>query len=328
MRGAQKEMYRACMSLDEVVFDILRIVKCDKDASCKDDGAEYFFRGEQCNYKHPGSPVLDTAFDSLLDREESYWKHERELYEEAMRLNVASFSEDRTMCERIARMQHYRLPTRFADLSINALLPTLFACGGCSDTPEKSKDDDGFIRVIKVAKHKMKSFTSDIIVAISHLPLVDAMNIHPQRSKCDVGYLAYESKNERPAFYRKEDDDGLHKQLCEQLGHVWAFKPLMNNPRIRNQGGLFLAFGCRDEKEPLRPSFSIGDYNKSDKPSYGIAQVGYVRIAAKAKPTILDQLRMFGMTEESVYPELSDVCKTLGKRFKDKFTNKEVIINQ
>ena len=153
-------MQRACKSLDEVVFDILRIVECDKAASYGDDGAEYFFRGEQRNHSHPGSPDLDAAFDSLLDRDESHWKHERELYEEAMRLNVASFVEDRTMCERIARMQHYRLPTRFADLSINALLPALFACGGCSDTPDKYTNDDGFIRVIKVAKHKMKSFLS------------------------------------------------------------------------------------------------------------------------------------------------------------------------
>lgn len=316
-------MRRACTGLDEVVFDTLRIVESDKAASCGDGGVEYFFRGEQCNYRHPGSPVLDTEFDSLLDREEAYWKHERELYQEAIRFNVVSFAEDRTMCERIARMQHYRLPTRFADLSISALLSALFACGGCSDTSEKHKDDDGFIRVVKVAKHKMKSFTSDIIVAISHLPLVDADKIHLQLSKRDVGYLIYETKNERPAFYRKEDDVSLHEQLCNDLGHVWAFKPLMNNPRIRNQGGLFLAFGCRNEKEPLHPSFSLDDYDKKDKPSYGIAQVGFVRIAAKAKPTILEQLRMFGMTEESVYPELSDVCRTLAKQFREKLTSKQ-----
>ena len=313
-------MSRACTSLDQVVADILRIVDDDKGASWQDHGAEYFFRGEQRNHGHPGSPILDTRFDSYLDREEAFWKHERELYEEAMRLNVASFYEDRTMCERIARMQHYRLPTRFADLSINAFLPTLFACGGCSDTPGGSPDDDGFIRVVKVAKHKRKSFTSDIIVAISHLPLVDNENINPV-SKEDVGYLTYEIRNERPAFYRKEEDDWLHERLCSQLGQVWAFKPLMNNPRIRNQGGLILAFGCRDGKEPLHPSFSTADYDNPNAPSYGIAQVGFVRIAAKAKSDILEQLRMFGMTEEAVYPELSDVCKTLDNRFRHLYPN-------
>lgn len=127
-------MNRPCQSLDEVVADVLRIVNDDK-ARSNDAGAEYFFRGEQRNHGHPGSPVLDTKFDSYLDRFESFWKHEDELYQEAMRLNVASFTEDRTMCERIARMQHYRLPTRFADLSINALLSTLFACGGRSTNP-------------------------------------------------------------------------------------------------------------------------------------------------------------------------------------------------
>lgn len=309
-------MPRPCHSLDQVVADVLRIVDEDKAASRNDAGAEYFFRGEQRNYRHPGSPVLDTAFDSCIDRFPAHWKHERELYEEAMRLNVASFYEDRTMCERIARMQHYRLPTRFADLSVNALLPTLFACGGCSDKPGETSNEDGFIRVVKVAKHKMKSFTSDIIVAISHLPLIDADNIHPENgSKQDLGYLAYEMQSERPTFdlnsYGKRG-----KSLFDEIQQVWAFKPLMNNPRIRNQGGLFLAFGCRDDKAPLHPTFSPDDYANPKAPSYGIAQVGFVCIAAHAKADILKQLRMFGMTEEAVYPELSDVCKTLDNRFR------------
>ena len=305
-------MNRPCRSLDEVVAD-------DRAQSRGDGGeAEYFFRGEQCNYKHPGSPILDTAFDSCIDRFPAHWKHERDLYQEAMRLNVASFTEDRTMCERIARMQHYRLPTRFADLSINALLPTLFACGGCSDTPDKCKDEDGFIRVIKVAKHKMKSFTSDIIIAISHLPLVDADNINPSQPN-GLGYLTYEIKGERPAFAGEDEWDEIGIDLRRDIQQVWAFKPLMNNPRIRNQGGLFLAFGCRDGKEPLHPSFSPADFDNKSAPSYGIVQVGFVRIASSAKKDILEQLRMFGMTEEGVYPELSDVCKTLDRRFKEQY---------
>ena len=225
------------------------------------------------------------------------------------------------MCERVARMQHYSLPTRFADLSTNAFLSALFAAGGCSCTPGGYKDEDGFIRVVKVAKHKMKSFTSDIIVAISHLPLIAADNIHPGNgSKQDLGYLAYEMQSERPTF--DLDSYGKRgKSLFEEIQQVWSFKPLMNNPRIRNQGGLFLAFGCRDRKEPLRPTFSLADYDNPTAPSFGIAQVGFVRIAAKAKADILDQLRMFGMTEEAVYPELSDVCKTLDSRFRHLYQN-------
>lgn len=310
-------MTRPCHALDEVVADVLRIVADDKVISRKDDGAEYFFRGEQCNYKHPGSPVIGTSFIPLIDRDEAYWKHEKELYQEAMRLNVASFTEDRTMCERVARMQHYRLPTRFADLSTNALLAALFAAGGCSDTPDANKDEDGFIRVVKVSRRKMKAFTSDTIAAISCLALVPAERIQPSRPN-GLGYLTYEVSKERPGFYSEDEWDELGKRLREDIQKVWAFKPLMNNPRIRSQGGLFLAFGCRDGKKPLHPSFSPNDYENESSPSFGIAQVGFVRIAAQNKTTILEQLQMFGMTEEAVYPELSDVCKTLRKRFKNR----------
>lgn len=318
----KSRMSRACTSLDQVVADILAIVDEDKSRAHDDDGAEYFFRGVCCNWTAKNNSDIGTAFECSLDRFPYRHRNEREIYQEALRLNVASFTEDRTMAERVARMQHYGLPTRFADLSVNTLQAALFAAGGCDPDAKSMSGLDGFIRVVKVAKHKMKSFTSDIIVAISHLPLVDADNIHPENgSKQDLGYLAYEMQSERPTF--DLDSYGKRgKSLFDEIQQVWAFKPLMNNPRIRNQGGLFLAFGCRDGKEPLRPTFSLADYDNPTAASYGIAQVGFVRIAARAKTDILEQLRMFGMTEEGVYPELSDVCKTLDKRFRNLYPNK------
>ena len=309
-------MNRACQSLDEVVAEILCMIARDRQAS-PEEGVEYFFRGETCNHVHPGSPYLDTAFDSLVDREEGYWKNERKLYEEAMRLNVASFTEDRTMAERVVRMQHYGLPTRFADLSENALLSVCFAAGGGGGDATSHAKEDGFIRVIKVAPDKMKSFTSDIITAIAHLPLVSCEHIHPGRKE-GIGYLTYEILRERPGFSGENEWPEIGETLRHDIQQVWAFKPIVNNPRLRNQGGVFLAFGCRDGKEPLRPSFSPADYSNKDAPSWGIMQIGFVRIPAGAKKRFLQELRWFGMPEERIYPELSDVCKVLKKRFKER----------
>lgn len=309
-----------CPPLAKVVADILRIVDKDRESSRgRNDGAEYFFRGECWNWATKDNSEIGTAFDSSIDRFPYRYQNERKLYEEALRLNVASFSEDRTMVERIARMQHYGLPTRFADLSINALQAALFAAGGGDPDAKAHSDFDGFVRVVKVAEHKMKSFTSDRIIAIAHLPLVDAENINPEKPKQDVGYLTYEVRNSRPGFYPKEADTDLHGDLCHDLQQVWAFKPQMNNPRIRSQGGLFLAFGCRNGKAPLHPTFSERDYDNPSAPSFGIMQVGAVRIGAKFKKDILEQLRMFGMTEEGVYPDLQNVCQTLDKRFKENY---------
>ena len=304
-----------CKTLEDVVGEVLRIIDEEK-ARHQEVGAEFFFRGEKKNYASDyDGDSLGTEFQPLLDRD-GLQECERQLYEEALRLNVASFEEDRTMVERVARMQHYGLPTRFCDMSTNALLSAHFACGGGETDPDKRDNGrDGFIRVMKVAHHKMKMFTSDIIIAIAHLSLVDANNIGLGQNP-DLGYLEYEVLRERPGFSL----DSYGKRGCplsEEIQQVWAFKPMMNSRRIRKQGGLFLAFGCGDGKKPLKPTFSPVDYDNESAPSYGIKQVGYVRIAADSKKDIREQLRLFGMPGELVYPELSNVCEELRNRFKE-----------
>ena len=303
-----------CRTVDDIAREALRIIDEEK-TSFNEPRAEFFFRGESRSYKSDyDSDPLGTAFQSYLDRL-GLVEYERELYQEAMRLNVASFEEDRSMVERVARMQHYGLPTRFADMSTNVLLSAHFACGGGEcDTQKRDNDRDGFIRVMKVRYDKIKSFTSDIIIAISHLPLVSPKNVKPSRPNV-LGYLTYEVQNNRPGFFGEDVDEEVGKQLRDEIQHVWAFKPMMNSRRIRKQGGLFLAFGCGDGKKSLAPTFSPEDYNNKDAPSYGIKQIDYIRIAAEAKKTIREQLRYFGMEAESVYPELSNVCEELKVRF-------------
>ena len=303
-----------CRTLEEVVGEVLRLVDGEMSTHPESD-AEFFFRGESKNHKsdYDGDP-LGTAFQSYLDRE-GLQEYERQLFEDAMRLNVASFEEDRTMVERVARMQHYGLPTRFADMSTNAFLSAHFACGGGErDAEKRNNGRDGFIRVMKVAAHKMKSFTSDRIIAIAHLPLVEAGNINPSKSD-GLDYLTYEIKNNRPGFFYEKE--GIGSWLRDDIQQVWAFKPMMNSRRIRKQGGLFLAFGCGDNKKPLEPTFSPEDYENESAPSYGIKQIGYVQIAAEAKKQIREQLRFFGIEGELVYPELSTVCEELHMRFKE-----------
>lgn len=304
-----------CRSIEDVVAEVMRLINEEKSVY-PEAGAEFFFRGESKNHKSEcDGDALSSEFQSFLDRE-GLVDYERRLFEEAMRLNVASFEQDKTMVERIARMQHYGLPTRFCDVSVNALLSTHFACGGGEhDLANRDNGRDGFIRIMKIAEHKMKSFTSDVIIAISHLPLVNAQEINPSEIK-GLGKLTYEIKNNRPGFISEEDWPGIGADLRHEIQQVWAFKPMMNSRRIRNQGGLFLAFGCGDNKKSLCPTFSPNDYDNPNAPSYGIKQIGYVRIAAEAKKVIRDELRFFGMEGELVYPELSNVCDELRIRFK------------
>ena len=321
-------MSRSCHNVEDIVSEVRRIIEEEKSLH-PEDGAEFYFRGEAANFAKKQDCEIDTHFScSLYRTDKPYrWKRERELYQEGLRYNVASFAEDHTMAERLARMQHFGLPTRFADLSGNALQAAFFGAGGWDSNPDFSNRFDGWIRVVKIAKRKMKSFTSDIIVAISHLPLVDDDRVHlydgfdkTEEDNRGLNVLRYEIMKERPAFGFEAERPVAAERLRKEIQQVWAFKPLRNSTRIRNQDGIFLAFGCGDRKEPLFPTFSPADYYDDSAPSFGIKQIGAVRIASESKPDILRQLRWFGQAAEVVYPELCEVCKTIDERMKDTFT--------
>ena len=316
---------KRCETIVEVIREAMGIVEDDRSAYPDERDAEYFFRGESLNFHHQGDDTapLETDFPCYLYQNQGYIDHERDLYQEALRYNIISFEKDKTMVERLARMQHYRLPTRFADITDNVLLATFFAAGGERVTAKDRKEDDGYVRVIKVAKRKMKSLTSDIIVAIAHLPLVKPEDVKPSEQN-GLESLRYEVTNERPGFsmnVRVGESSArmiqLEADLRREIQQVWAFKPILNNRRVRAQGGLFLAFGCGDGKTKLEVSFSPDDYHDETKPSHGIKQIGYVQIHNKAKPKILSDLRMFGMPAEKVYPDIADACNEIGERYKE-----------
>lgn len=323
-------------SISKLVDAVSRILTADQKADeLKGDQTkyEYYFRGETENFnKNESEEGSSTALDSYLDREDKNWRHlERNFYHDAYRLNPESFVTDRTMVERLTRMQHYRLPTRFADLSSNALLATYFAC---EDALDKATCllKDGNLRIFKIHPLKMKHFSSDIITAIAHLPLVtdeqfdigDESNLG--KSYSGLSYLSYEINKERPSFSLEED---LAERLRRDIQQVWAFKPIWNNDRIRYQEGIFLAFGCGNHKASLDATFSAGDFRESElfnkdfsgkpSPTNGIMQIGRVAIKERAKNDILIDLRKYyGIMKELVYPDLADACKTIADEASNK----------
>lgn len=82
-----------------------------------------FYRGHSdANYK-----MSPSSFRTAPDGK-SFRAVEHHLFEDMLRRDHATFVNDRTIFEKLVRMQHYGLPTRLLDLTLSPLVALYFAC--------------------------------------------------------------------------------------------------------------------------------------------------------------------------------------------------------
>ena len=298
-----------------VVFDLVRRDRCRCESFDDCDKPMYYFRGIGKNYAPKGSPCppADPPTPSLL-RDEKYRKNEHVIFNEAIRCYPQEFPAGETTFERLTRMQHFEIPTRLLDVT-----PRLVTAMGMASLPsigddkEKFYDWNGFIRVFRVKRTKIKYSTSDTIVALSNLARIKPDNI----DITDLGYLAYECKNERAGFYWKEGSK-VSDALMRDIKKVWCVRPINNNVRIQAQRGEFFIFGCGDKKEPIEASFSESDYFNDVAATDGIAQIAIIKLTPSLKQEVRDMADILDVTEDRLYPDFGRFHKVIKERFGEK----------
>lgn len=261
-------------------------------------GCVRFFRGHSDYKKYKIQPYVY--------RKQNLIKNEHNLIRESIIRCPDELPNSMPFFEILVKLQHYGLPTRLLDLTTNALVALYFACR------EKEKTE-GEVIIFDVPKEHVKYYDSDTVSVIANVARRDEkfdLNKLPNdrddfnKEEDQVGRLLHDIKNDKPAFRSIIEPSDLRR--------VIAVRAKLDNARIARQEGAFFLFGIDGEKEKC-----------AEVPNDWII-CGNIRqrIIFSNKHVLKKELTYFGVSEQSLFPELDAQTRAIITHFSNKYGRK------
>lgn len=205
------------IKVNSVAAFVAKLAKLDREK-----GTETFYRGN-----------ADKDWElipSILRTPDGPWV-EDQLFREMVAHEPQSFSECRSALDYLVQMQHYGLPTRLLDVSMNPLVALYFAC---EETGSNRRD--GAVCLFTVPEGRVKHYDSDAVSVLTNL------------AKCginDVQFSLYPQADLKTSFYEgllfadlysAEEWDKYHTHEAVCIGGRLQESELdACNPRIQNE---------------------------------------------------------------------------------------------
>ena len=290
------------------------LISCRELREVRGDDIALYFRGESSS----SWDLRPSVMRDNPDGQASLRPVEVEMLNDLMTRQPESFSQSESAIAQWVFAQHHGLKTRLLDITRNPLVALYYACIG-------NQDEDGRFHVFAVPKSLIKPFNSDTVSVIANFAKLPRgeQNMLLGKTKEDAADDVFPSNEDDLLRWMGEEFPRVKARLYsnirrerpyfeERIDIRDFFRVLVVEPermfeRIRAQSGAFLisAFHERFERrEVLRLNGQTPIYSHFP-----------LVVPAAQKRTVLDDLLLFNVTRETLFPSVDEAAQAVTTRY-------------
>lgn len=260
-----------------------------KEEGEEQDAQRFFFRGQ--------ANIAWDVYPGVF--REGFWATESQLINEAYLRNPTEFKKQDTDFERLAKLQHYGLPTRLLDVTSNPLVAIYFACQPFREVAEDDKlsaPADGAVLFSRAYSKGCNDIEASIISHLANMEIGGYLTLDSLLEEL-VDKRIYSSKAAEDCRQNK------YNSLVKILQNNYFIISNMNNERLIRQSGLFLLVGkynvIENNEERGKSIIQVAKSSARDDFDKRV-----FRIPADKKKDILEELNFYNVNEGALFPEL------------------------